>query len=333
MSVFDSKRGIGRREFVAFGAGAFVVAGMPFVIRRRITHPGVVRRSLPVMGTIAEVAVAHRDPQVAQQAIDAAMDELRWVEQKMTRFTDTSDIGRANLRATRGPVVVDGATALVVTEALRWADATNGAYDPAVGGIVRLWDVLNRHEPPPEAPLARLSARQLHRAVEVGFSRSQPVLLFHDPDVSIDLGAIAKGYAVDRAASALRRFGIEKALVEAGGDLYAIGTAPDGEPWQIGIRDPNDTRSLASMVTASDEAIATSGTYYRFFKWRGRRYHHLMDPEIAEPRHTPIQSQTIRADGCMHADVAATATFGASAADAVAILRRTLPGASIVSTI
>jgi FAD:protein FMN transferase len=331
MSVFDSMRGVGRREFLAFGAGTFAVAGLPFVLRRRLQHPGLIRRSLPVMGTIAEVAVAHRDVQVAQDAIDAAMHELQWVERTMTRFSDESDIGRANLHAAAEPVGVDAATALVVAEALRWADASDGAYDPAVGRIVRLWDVLNRHEPPPAAPLARLASRQLHRQVEVGSHRSSPVLLFHDPDVAIDLGAIAKGYAVDRAARVLRERGIEKALVEAGGDLYAIGTAPDGQPWQIGVRDPNDTRAIAGTLSASNEAVATSGTYFRFFKWRGRRYHHLMDPEIAEPRHTLLQSLTIRADSCMHADVAATAVFGRTRDDANALLRRVQPGATVVS--
>ena len=331
MSVFDSARGLGRREFIAFGAGAFVVAGLPLAFKRRIQHPGLVRRTLPVMGTIAEVAVAHRDAQMAQDAIDAAMRELRFVERLMTRFNDASDIGRANLLAARAPVPIDPATALVVTEALRWADASNGAYDPAVGGVVRLWDVLNRHEPPPAAPLARLAARQLHHKVEVGRHRMAPVLLFHDPDVSMDLGAIAKGYAVDRATRVLRERGIEKALVEAGGDLYAIGTAPDGEPWQIGVRDPNDTRAIAGTLAASDEAIATSGTYYRYFNWRGRRYHHLMDPAVAAPRDTPLQSLTVRADSCMHADVAATAVFGMPKDRATILLNRVQPGASVAS--
>jgi thiamine biosynthesis lipoprotein len=153
-----------------------------------------------------------------------------------------------------------------------------------------------------------------------------PALRFHDHDVSLDLGAIAKGYAVDRAAETLRRYGIQKAVVEAGGDLYALGTAADGEPWLIGIRDPNDLRALAGTLSVSDAAIATSGTYLRFFKWRGRRYHHLIDPCIAEPRHTTVQSLTTRAASCMQADVAATALFGMSEDHANAVLRRMLPG-------
>src|SRR5690348_12192470 len=159
MSLSDGFDGIGRREFIAFGAGAFVVAGLPIVLRRRLGSPGVVRRSLPVMGTIAEFAVVHADPRQAQVAIDDAIAELRWVERTMTRFDDRSEIGRANLFAALRPVPIGAETALVVAEALRWADATDGMYDPAAGKIVRLWDVNHRHEPPSDASRAALAAR------------------------------------------------------------------------------------------------------------------------------------------------------------------------------
>ena len=101
---------IGRREFVGLGLGAFVVAAIPLARRRPV---GVVRRSVPVMGTIAQFAVVHRDPRQAHAAIDAAMAELLWVERTMTRFTDTSDIGRANLFASGEGVVVTPETAHV----------------------------------------------------------------------------------------------------------------------------------------------------------------------------------------------------------------------------
>src|SRR5512147_3105155 len=101
---------IGRREFVGLGLGAFVVASIPIARHRPV---GVVRRTTPVMGTIAQFAVVHRDPQRAHAAIDAAIDELLWVERTMTRFTDTSDVGRANRLAARDGVLVTAETALV----------------------------------------------------------------------------------------------------------------------------------------------------------------------------------------------------------------------------
>jgi len=327
MFTTSERPGPSRREFVAFGLGAFVVAALPLVERRR---GRVVRRTMPVMGTIATFAVVHRDEREAHAAIDAAMDELQRVERIMTRFTATSEIGQANLTAALGPVVVGRETAQVVSEALRWADATDGAYDPAIGGAVALWDVTHRHEPPPPERVARLAGRAFHSAVEVDTHRGSPVVLYHDHDAQLDLGSIAKGYGVDRAVSALRQRGVTSAIVEAGGDLYALGTAPGGDAWRVGIQDPDDDRALIGTVDVVDAGVATSGTYRQFFRYRGRRYHHLLDPVTGAPRATPLRSLTILADRCMHADVAATALFGMPADRASRILTRCAPGGSIV---
>jgi FAD:protein FMN transferase len=329
MRIFES---VGRREFLAFGTGAFVVATLPLAVRRRVTLPGTVRRTIPVMGTIAELAVVHRDSRHADAAIDEAIAELRWVERTMTRFDDSSDIGRANLYAAHDAVSITPETALVVAEALRWAEATHGMYDPAAGKIVKLWDVNHRHEPPLESSTAPLAGRRLHRFVEVGTLRGQRVLRYHDADVSLDLGAIAKGYAVDRAVDALRRRGIRQAVVNAGGDLYALGTSPNGGPWQIGVRDPNDARSVAEVLEVSDGAVGTSGTYMQYFRYRGHRYHHLMDPSIAAPRRTAMQSYTVRADRNLHADVAASGLLGTPPDLANALLARLVPGAFVASS-
>lgn len=327
MSAMSEGRGPSRREFLAFGAGAFLVATIPLARRH---PPRIVRRTLPVMGTIAELAVVHRDERYAHAAIDAAMEELRRVERTMTRFTITSDVGRANVDAARGPVRVGAETALVIGEALRWAEATSGAFDPAIGGAVALWDVTHRHAPPPSPQVERLAGRTLWHQVEVGARSGDDVVLFHDPDARIDLGAIAKGYGVDRAIDALRGHGVEHAIVDVGGDLYALGTAPDGEAWRIGIQDPDDVRGIIGEVDVADAAVATSGTYVQFFRYRGRRYHHLLDPVTAAPRATSVRSLTIRADSCMHADVAATALFGMPMEEATRVLAARAPGGRIV---
>ena len=99
---------LSRRDFLGFSIGAFVVASVPLARRQPV---GVIRRTVPVMGTIAQFAVVHRDPAYAHAAIDAAVAELQWVERTMTRFTDTSDIGRANRFAARDPVTIDAETA------------------------------------------------------------------------------------------------------------------------------------------------------------------------------------------------------------------------------
>jgi thiamine biosynthesis lipoprotein len=159
------------------------------------------------------------------------------------------------------------------------------------------------------------------------------VLRYHGEGARLDLGSCAKGYGVDRAVAALRERGIEKALVVAGGDLYALGTGPDGEPWEIGIQSPTDERAIAGTLRLADRAVATSGTYRQFFRYRGHRYHHIMDPASASPRETAMQSLTVVADAVMHADAATTALFGLGRSEIERTLARQLPGAELARII
>jgi FAD:protein FMN transferase len=295
-----------RREVLALGLGCFAVA-VPLARRRPLT---LVRRNVAVMGTIAEIAVVHREPLAAQDAIAAAADALRQVERTMTRFDAASDVGRANLRAAAGPVPITAATAEVLNETLWWAEASNGAFDPCLARATSLWDVARRHEPPPEADIARLANRRLFHLLELDRQAGRSLIRFHDVEVGIDLGGIAKGYGVDQAVAVLRDRGIEHALVGAGGDLYALGRAPGGDPWRIGIRSPDDPSALTATLEAEEVAVATSGDYAQFFRYGGERYHHLLDPATGAPRRTAQRSVTVVAPSCMAADAAATAVFG-----------------------
>lgn len=316
-----------RREFLTVGMGVFVALSFPRALRR---HVSLVKRSVPLMGTIAEIQVAHRDERFAEDAIDAAIAELQWVERTMTRFRSDSDIGRANLGAGRDAVRVTRETALVVAAALRASSVSNGRFDPAVGAASELWDVLNRHEPPPSDRVQRLAARGLWRKVDVVEGLGSPRVRFDDPDLHLDLGAIAKGYGIDRATVVLRSRGVKHAIVTVGGDLFALGNSPEGEPWTVGIRSPHDPHGLAATLRVSDRAVATSGDYERFFFWHGMRYHHLIDPATAAPRRTPFHSATVLANCCIDADAASTAVFGLPRDAALVIAQRIDSSAEVI---
>jgi len=294
-----------RRDMLALGIGAFVVAAVPMARERR----RLVRRSVPVMGTLAELVVVHRDEGYAHRALDAAVAELVRVDRLMSRFKSDSDVGRVNRLASRDGVAVSPETADVVRAALAWAAATDGAFDPSLARVTELWDVAHRHEPPREQVVRRLAHRRLYRAVDVDNRGGRPAVRLADHDAQLDLGGIAKGYGVDRAVEALRDWGITQAIVNVGGDLAALGRSEDGDPWRVGIRAPEDPSRLATHVDLEDAAIATSGDYLQYFDYGGRRYHHLMDPESAAPALARFHSVTVRADDCMTADAAATAAF------------------------
>jgi thiamine biosynthesis lipoprotein len=295
--------GPSRREVILLGIGAFAVATAPFLIGRR-RH--LVRRSVPVMGTIADIGVVHRDQEYAQAAVDAAIRQLRYVDRTMSVYSESSDVGRANLTATGDATAITSATATVVAESLRWAEASDGAFDPCIGQAVNLWDVKNR---------------------------STPVVRLSDAAAAIDLGGIAKGYAVDLAVRSLREWGIEHGLVNAGGDLYAMGESEDGDPWSVGVRSPQDPTEISYRFELANAAVATSGDYLQNFRYGGTLYHHLLDPVTAAPRRTTVHSVTVTADNCMAADAAATAVFGMEHEKAERMLKSAAPRARVVTSL
>lgn len=322
-------RSLDRREFITMGVGVFVALSLPGSLLRR--HTSLIRRTFPVMGTVAEIQVAHRDEAFAQSAIDQAIAELQWVESTMTRFRPDSDIGRANLGASRDGVRITPETALVIGAALHAASVSNGRFDPAVGEISELWDVLNRHEPPPEPDVQRLAARGFWQKIDLSSNGALSQVRYEDKDLHLDLGAIAKGYGIDRASAKLRSLDVEHAIVTVGGDLFALGNSPEGEPWTVGIRDPHDRHALAATLKVSNRAVATSGDYERFFAWKGKMYHHIMDPETAAPRRTQLHSATVLAGMCIAADASSTSVFGLPKEEATVIARRIDPSAEVIT--
>lgn len=313
-----------RRQALALGVGAFVVASVPLAMRGRRR---LVRRRVPLMGTIGDVAVVHDDRRAAHAAITAAFDALHRTEALMSHFKRDSDVGLANRRASKQPVPVSGETAHVVAEALRWAEATDGRFDPCLGRAVGLWDVKNAKTPPAGERVRALAGRGLWQALEL----DDNAVRLRDADAAIDLGGIAKGHGVDAAVAALRAHGIEDALVNVGGDLYAMGRSEDGDAWSVGVVDPRSPGQIGRTLEATDVAVATSGDYQQFFEYRGKRYHHLLDPWTAAPSTAVAHSVTVTAATCLAADAAATAAFGVETSVATPWLTEVAPEARIVS--
>jgi len=319
-----------RRDFISLGIGAFVVGTIPFVARGRRR---LVRRTLPVMGTFGEVVVVHKDEKYAQGAIDAAFRELMRVESVITRFRPDSEIGRANLSAFSTPQDVSAETSGVLRASLHWAEVTEGTFDPCLEHAVTLWDVGNRTQPPSAQEVHRYARRSPFRALELGVSRGRDVVIFHEEDMGMDLGGIGKGYGVDRAVEVLRSWGIDDALVNVGGDLYAMGGSEDGDPWKVGVRSPDDPEALVATLDLTDRAVATSGDYLQYFEHGGRRYHHLLDPSTGAPSEGGFRSVTVAAESCMDADAGATTAFVASAAAAATLIARAAPGSEVIHTV
>lgn len=332
MTVENGKRPFpSRREFISLGVGAFVVGSLPLALRGG--RQKLIRRTLPLMGTLGEVAIVHEDEGVAQGAIDAAFNEMRRIEALLTRYRDDSEVGQANLHAFARPQQVSPETGLVLRRSLSWADASRGVFDPCLGQATGLWDVAHRTQPPAPENVRRFAGRNLFQALEVGESSGRTVVLFRQEDMAVDLGGIGKGYGVDRAVAVLRDRGIQNALVNLGGDLYAMGVSEDGDPWKVGVQSPDDSGSLVATLPMTNRGVATSGDYQRYFEYGGRRYHHLLDPATGAPSRIGMRSVTVAADRCVDADAAATTAFVSSIVEARKAMDRVAPEAEVVHTV
>ena len=272
------------------------------------------------LGTLVEISIIGADPALAAQASKQVEQDLlglqsRWHAWQPGALTDIN-----KQLATLQPFTPDPTMLPLLREANQLSQLSRGLFNPVIGRLIALWGFHDNPLPigtlPEPGNIAALLA-QAPGAGDISFTSTQ--LVNHNPAVRYDLGAFAKGYAIDRAIERLREFGIENAIVNAGGDLRAIGQHGE-RPWRVGIRQPRQAGILASLEITGDTSVFTSGDYERYFEVDGKRYHHIIDPRSGYPADQTI-SVTVVHDNAATADAAATALFVAGPEDWVEIAK------------
>ncbi len=265
------------------------------------------------MGTWVDVAL-EAPPRQAAAALGDVERMLRHIERDDYAWAPDGELARLNLALAAGrPGTVSPALAALLGKARKLSAASGGAFDPGVGALVELWgfnDELEHPTAPPEPAAIRrwLAADAGIRDLTIDGTRVTST----NRAVKIDLGGIAKGAAVDRAIALLRAHGIRDALVNAGGNLRAIGTHA-GRPWRIGIKAPRGQGILGVLELRDGEAASTSGDYERYYERGKKRFHHLLDPRTGYPAQG-TEAVTVIAANATDADAASTAVFVAGPA-------------------
>jgi thiamine biosynthesis lipoprotein len=261
-----------------------------------------VRRSQLLMGTVVEIMAFGEEHDQVEKAVDAAFSEMTRLEKLLSSYQPDSEVSRLSENGTSFEVTQE--TAAVLAQGLDVARRSNGAFDMTLGRLKSLWGFDTDHPALPDeeqipATLAGIGPDALDLSGRHVSKRN--------PRLQLDLGGIAKGYAVDRAIVTLKRHGIESAAVNAGGDIYLLGKR-DKRPWRIGIQHPRQKGEVLETVQVSNHAVVTSGDYERFFEQDGQRYHHIFDPQSGFPARK-CQSVTIITDSVALGDALATAAF------------------------
>jgi len=237
-------------------------------------HAAWYSRTQAIMDTRIYVELWDTNPQHANAAIDAVMAEMHHVDDVMSDFKPDSQLSRINEHAAQHPVVVSAELYDLIKLSTHYSQITDGAFDITMESVWRLYH-FRQHIHPTDAQIRALLPTvgwcQLildDRHHSVRFAR---------PGMAIGLGGIAKGYVVDRSIDILKAMGIRHALVTAGGDTRILGDRR-GRPWMVAIMDPWDLHKIVTEIPITNEAISTSGDYYRGFVQNGVRYDHIISP-------------------------------------------------------
>jgi thiamine biosynthesis lipoprotein len=281
-----------------------------------------VERRFTVMGTYASVEVYAQTRTGAEDVVEGIRAALEHVDATMSNWKEDSELSRLNRGAALQPfVVADPDLLRCIRMALEYAKSTDGAFDPTVGPLMRAYGFrpLDPRVPDEDARREALA--------HVGWEKVEIIdaahaVRFDDPGVEIDLGGIAKGYALDVAAREFARLGASSGLIDLGGNLYAWSHPPDGAAWTIGVRDPDDPERIMAVVELANRAISTSGNYEQAFERDGTTYGHIMAPQSGRPATSDVVSATVIADGGADADALSTAMFVAGSKTAAEYLSR-----------
>lgn len=294
-----------RRTFIAaLGAAPLVAACADF---RGGAKP--LRFSGPAMGSSYTVKLAGAiDAALAARAHDAVRETLAVVEARMSTYLDDSELTRFKRHASAQPFGFTADTYAVLALAQRVARETGGAFDATIAPAVDAWGFGpgRNHRVVSVDERSRMASRIGHERLTLDDATRSAVKAH--PGVALDFSGIAKGYAVDRAALALDALGIERYMVEAGGEVRTRGLNADATPWRIAIEQPDAMPPRPHFVVPlAGLSLATSGDYRIFFEQDGRRFSHEIDPASGAPIHHALASASVAAADCAYADAMATA--------------------------
>ncbi|MGD9928041.1 MAG: FAD:protein FMN transferase [Sphaerochaeta sp.] len=259
-----------------------------------------------MLGTVCTITIYDHP---SEEAFSAAFDRIREIENHMSLHTDSSEIALVNANAGKEAVQVSPDTFAVIEKALEIARLSEGAFDPTIAPLVQAWDIggENARRPPDEEIAALLPLVDYTKVILEPETRE---VYLPVEGMALDLGGIAKGYAADEVKQILLDHGVDKAIVNLGGNVLTLGRKVDGSLWRIGIQDPDDGRGAYVMIVELDDtSLVTSGPYERFLELEGEIYHHILDTTTGFPVESDFTSVSIITQSSFLADALSTSVY------------------------
>ncbi|MFQ5574698.1 MAG: FAD:protein FMN transferase [Terriglobia bacterium] len=264
-------------------------------------------------------------------AVEATFARIAELDKLMNYHSQTAEISKLNSLAPGEKIRLSADLYGVLSLSQAYFQATGGAFDPSIGRLMDLWDFGDGGDVPEAAQLSHALSRANFDAVAL--SKAGQTLTFAEPGVKIDLGGVAKGYALDQAARTLKKRGVSRALISAGSVTKLVGTKPGQRDWKVGIKHPrSDDNRLLGTLTLKSRAVSTSGDYQQFFEVDGTRFHHILDPATGQPARGAISVTVITRASAAVADILSTAVFVMGPEQGLQFLENTPDAEGIIVT-
>lgn len=262
-----------------------------------------------VIGTIVSITINSRE-KVEKEVFDKIFDQLTEIQNKMTINQDVnSEVEAINENAGKGPVKVSDDTFYVIQTGVEYTKLSDGRFDITVGPLVKEWNIGFENARVPSRKEIE-DALALIGIEDIRLNEKEKTVELLREGMKIDLGGIAKGYAGDMVKNTLKDMGYSSSIINLGGNLLCNGSKLDGSDFKIGVRDPyGKNNDYAGIISMSDRAVVTSGTYERNFTEDGVLYHHILDTNTGFPVENNLGSVTIVTELSVIADALSTGVF------------------------
>ncbi|MCK4422886.1 MAG: FAD:protein FMN transferase [Candidatus Omnitrophica bacterium] len=289
-----------------------------FLAQAGCGRAGTVKKTEFIMGTRVSISVPGNqlenipaENNSAKTVFEKGFQAVREVDALLSAWRGNSQVSQLNKLKPGEKMDLDPDFGEILKTSIYLNQVTKGAFDITINPLLALWGFGAKESNNFKIPSDQEIEQCLKQvgSEKIIYDHINKQAGFKAAGMQIDLGGIAKGYAVDKAADVLKNLGIKKALIEAGGDIYCLGDGLKDRGWRIGVQHPRDKEQYLMILKLTDKAVATSGDYENYFSKDNKRYSHIIDPRTGRTVQETLMSVTIIADDCTTADALATAVF------------------------
>ncbi|WP_061996703.1 FAD:protein FMN transferase [Clostridium sp. ATCC 25772] len=283
----------------------FVILSILFLAGCSKTPSEPLSRTELIMGTVCTVQIFDSKDSTI---LDECFNKLTDLENLVSINKENTELDKVNAMSGKSAVSVSDDTYNIIKGGINYSSLSDGNFDITIGPIVKLWGIgTDSARVPSDAEINE--KKSLINYKDVILDDSNKTIFLKNPNMIIDLGGIAKGYAADVLTDILKKHNVNSAMINLGGNLYILGNKEDGNKWRIGIQDPNESNSTVGNLLVNDKSIVTSGVYERFFEENGKKYHHILNPKTGYPYENDLLGVTIISDKSVDGDALSTTTF------------------------